>query len=269
MTDKVNEIAVPINSDLQINVVTPIITISGLAELKEEVEELALAISTIELTEDNLKETKKLLAAVRAKTGELTSRRKYIKDSILEPYRVIEEQFKEIEETIKEAENKQRAQIRILDEDRQKRKFDEIAEIWENRVTDYDFEELVEIDQFIKPQHLNKTTTFTKIEREMIDWFEHIRVDIETIKGLSEGQEEILVKYMINGHDISKAIRMFNLNKQEKERASAIMREPEPVPEPPQPKVETALFKIEGSERIKIVEALLKSEGIEYTRLIG
>lgn len=257
------ELTTPITSDVTL----PQIEIHGLDELKTQAEELAQMVATLEPTEENLKEVKKMLAEVRKKTSSLSTERKRIKDMILSVYTPVEEMFKEVEEIIKEAENQQRKKIRELDQIRQQTKLEAIAEMWDNRIDDYEFSDLVELDDFVRPQHLTKTMNMNKIETELINWLEKIGQDIETIKGLSEGNDEILVKYLRNGHDISKAIRVYNLDKQEAERAKAVIAEPEPTPQgEPEPKEEVALFEITGSERIAYVQALLTKEGIPFVR---
>lgn len=248
------------------SITKPVIIVNGLDEVKLQVEELAQMVSTLDPTEENLKEVKKMLAEVRKQTAVLSTERKRIKDSILSVYLPVEETFKEIEELIKEAENQQRKKIRQLDELRQQGKLEAIASLWDNRIEDYDFEEIVELDEFVRPQHLTKGMTLSKIETEMIQWLEKVREDIETIRGLSEGNDEILVKYLRNGHDISKAIRVYNLDKAEAERAKVVIETPEPTPQgEPEPE-ETALFEITGSERIAYVQALLTREGIPFVR---
>lgn len=261
MSEETFEIA-PIQSEVTL----PTITIHGLDEVKLQAEELAQMVATLDPTEENLKEVKKMLAEVRKQTSTLAAERKRIKDSILSVYYPVEELFKEVEELIKEAENQQRKKIRELDEIRQQSKLESIAEIWDKRIEDYEFEDLVELDEFIRPQHLTKGLKLDKIETEMIQWLEKIREDIDTIKGLSEGNDEILVKYLRNGHDISKAIRVYNLDKQEAERAKVVIETPEPTPQgEPEPE-EVALFEITGSERIAYVQALLTREGIPFVR---
>lgn len=252
-------------AEISSEVTLPSITVHGLDELKTQAEELAQMVATLEPTEENLKEVKKMLAEVRKRSSAIATERKRIKDTILSVYVPVDVLFKEVEEIIKEAENQQRKKIRELDEKRQQTKLEEIAELWDNRTSAYEFQDIIELDDFIRPQHLTKTMNMNKIETELITYLEKIEQDIETIKGLSEGNDEILAKYLRNGHDISKAIRVYNLDKQEAERAKIVLEtsEPEPTPEPQE---EVALFEITGEQRIAYVQALLTREGIPFVR---
>ena len=91
--------------------------------LKQQAQELAEWISNIEVSAENVKENKKLLAAVNKSVNELETRRKAIKNCMLEPYKLFEEQVKEIVGIVKDADEIVRQQVKALEEqERQEKK---------------------------------------------------------------------------------------------------------------------------------------------------
>ena len=64
--------------------------------VKQQALQLAENLQSVEVNEDNLKQSKKLLAAVNRRKKELDDERIRIKKVMLEPYQEFEEQVKEI-----------------------------------------------------------------------------------------------------------------------------------------------------------------------------
>ena len=84
--------------------------------IKKEAEALAEEIKTVEVNEENVKASKKLLAVVNKRLKELEDTRIGIKKSMLEPYQLFEEQVKEIVTIVKEADAEVREQVKLLEE---------------------------------------------------------------------------------------------------------------------------------------------------------
>ena len=76
---------------------------SDYEEIKEQAHKLAKHIEAFEVNESNLKESKKLLAAVNKKCKQLEDARIKIKKMMLEPYQDFENQVKEIVLIVKDA----------------------------------------------------------------------------------------------------------------------------------------------------------------------
>lgn len=64
--------------------------------LKLEAQELSAAVSELEVTDENIKLSKKMLAAVNNRIKEIESKRIQIKKDMLAPYNEFETQVKEI-----------------------------------------------------------------------------------------------------------------------------------------------------------------------------
>src|SRR4051794_7228445 len=84
--------------------------------VKQQAIKLAEEIKTVEVTEDNIKQSKKLLAAVNKRLKELDDKRISIKKVMLEPYQLFEEQVKEIAAIVKDADQDVREQVKYLEE---------------------------------------------------------------------------------------------------------------------------------------------------------
>ena len=86
-----------------IQIVQGLVNFNDYQRIKKEAEALAEQIKTVEVNEENVKASKKLLAVVNKRLKELEDTRIGIKKSMLEPYQLFEEQVKEIVGIVKEA----------------------------------------------------------------------------------------------------------------------------------------------------------------------
>lgn len=243
----------------------------GYDSLLAEAEELAQAINELEVNEDNVRNSKKLLAEVRKKTQQLERIRKDVKNSILENFMTFEQQVKAIESVVQEAENLQRAKVRILDEEARERKAQQIAEIWDKRIEMYTFAELIDFNDFLQPTHLNKGTTLNKVEEQMVEFFTKIDTDLDAISGLPNG-DTIASEYFNNGLNLQSAMKKVNFIEATKKRVETVIPSPKEVKiEADEPKIITnrASFVIDGAEMIQLAQALLDSNKIKYTKIEG
>lgn len=149
-----------------------------------EAQELAEHISSVEVTEESVKETKKMLAAVNKKVAELEDGRKQIKREVLSPYEEFEKKVKTITSVIKEADSMVRSQVRELEEQEREAKKEEIISLFAKRAVNYPTLSMLFPFDFIKSQHLNKTYSMNKVEADMVEWFETMKKHIEYISGL-------------------------------------------------------------------------------------
>lgn len=242
----------------------------GYEALLEEAETLAQAINDLEVTDDNVKASKKLLAEVRKKTNQLATIRKDVKNSILESFVSFEQQVKDIESVVQEAENLQRAKVRALDEEARERKAQQVAEIWDKRIEMYSFADLIDFNNFLQPTHLNKGTTLNKVEEQMVEFFTQIDTDLDAISSLPNG-ETIASEYFNNGLNLQQAMKKVNFIEATKKRVEIVMpvKVVEPEPEPVKIISSTASFVIEGAEMIQLAQALLDTNKIKYTKIEG
>lgn len=233
--------------------------------LKAEAEQIASYVSSIEVTDDTVKESKKLVAKLSKAVKSLEDERIRIKNQILEPYTYFERDVKEIVGIVKEADEIVRVQIRELDEQERDRKHEQLLSIWNKRIEHYSFRDTLSASDFIKPQHLNKTTSISKTEQEIVEYLERIQSDLKTVQ-LLDNNEDVLEVYL-DTLDVSRAIQIVQERKQKQERATELQTQLKPVPE--KVKDDTFVFRITGKKDRKLVEILLRENEIEFEVIEG
>ena len=117
----------------QITYAPATIEFNEFGEYKRRAMEVAEYISSITLTEDNVKEVKGTLADARKLVNALEDRRKAIKKEVMAPYKVFESQVKEITGIIDEADAQLRAQLREMEEREREEKQKTLQQLWDGR----------------------------------------------------------------------------------------------------------------------------------------
>lgn len=232
---------------------TSAITFKNYDEILNQARQLAEHVSSVVVTEETVKATKKLLAEVNKRITELEDERKLIKKAILSPYDEFEEKVKSITSVVKEAERIVREQVKELEEQERSVKQEEIVTIFGKRMKREPLlNGLFTALDFIKPQHLNKSTSITKVEAEMVEWIGQRKVDIEYIKGLDHS-DDILVEYKKCQH----LIQSINLV-QERYKVK------EQIKQPNKPADHTATIVINGKD-LERVKQILQLSNVEFT----
>lgn len=234
----------------------PTITFDDYERLKDQATEIAHYVSQVEVTEENVKEAKKLLATLNKNVDQLNRRRIDIKNEILKPYEDFASQVKDIETTVKNADKIVRDQVKEMEERERQEKQDELEQIWTDRIELYDFAKVMNFCDWLKPQHLNKTQTIKKSEADMTEYLEKVERDIQTLSSM-EHADELTIEYK-QSQDISRAIQAVNDRKTQIAEQKRIL-ESENVSKP-----ETFIFVITGEKDKKLVELLLKDSDIEF-----
>lgn len=204
----------------QIVVVQGSIEFNEYEYIKKQAVSLSERIKSVEVSEENIKESKKLLAAVNKRLKELEDRRISVKKMMLVPYEAFEEQVKEIVSIVKDADSVVRNQVKYLEEFERLEKEDEIKKLFEKRKKQYRaLHKVVDFQRFLQPKHLNKTASITATEKEMVEWFEKINNDIQAIQAMNNAQEVLSV--YIGAYDLAKAISQVNDRERTREAAEA------------------------------------------------
>jgi Protein of unknown function (DUF1351) len=185
--------------------------------LKQQALDLAEDIKTLEVIDENVKQSKKLLATVNKRVKELEDRRIKIKKLMLEPYQTFEDQVKEIVGIVKEADIFVREQVKFLEEREREEKYITLKTIFDKRSGLYTLGDFLSVDDFLKPKHLNKTTSIDSTEKEMIAFLEKTETDMEVIKKLQYINEH--VSAYLTTFDLAQAMTRVT---QEKDRESRI-----------------------------------------------
>lgn len=240
----------------QIKVLPGDITFNGFEKLKTEALQLSEQITQVEVTEENVQVSKKMLAAVNKRVKEIDSKRISIKKELLEPYITFEQQVKEITAIVKDADNHVRQQVRDLEELERAAKWVEVHGMFEKRIRQYPFESIFTFDDFVKPKHLNKSTTMNSVEKDMVEWLENKNADFEVIQGLPNSYD-VLIEYK-DTKDLATAINNVRQRDEYKDRLK------EAVPEKKKEVEKQFVIMLNDEKDYKLVEMFMEQNNINY-----
>lgn len=248
----------PINDNMQpISFDVPIVSFPGYEAYKEKAIDVASQIQAMEVDPENIKEAKTTLAEARKITDRLSRVRIDVKKEILRNYQIFEEQVKEIASIIGDADDALRAKVRELEEAERKAKKEMLRITWNSRIERYPFvaDSIKDpFDKWLKPQHLNKSTSMKKVETDMVEWLEKTDNDLQAADAMGD---EYLVEYIRTGN-LTTAIQNVKDRELIHQVVTSVMQEGL--------EEATAWFLIRGTKDIKLVEMLLKENEIKFER---
>ena len=233
------------------------VTFDSFPEYKDKCLLIAEHIRNTEVTEDNLPEVKKELAAARKITDELNSRKVQIKKIILSDYTIFEGEVKELKGIIDSAESELRVKVNNLEDKARDQKKADIKVIFDKRIGQYQIGTLIPdaFDRWWHEDLANKSKSMKAVEADMVDWLEGTEKDITTLKGMDK---EILVEYL-DTMDLAAAIQTVNARNA---RRQAV----EDAPDDIVPEEQVAVFRVYGAKDITLAEMLLKNNNITYRK---
>lgn len=227
----------------------------------DQARKLADYISTMTVTEENVKEVKATLANARKVIKRFDDGRIRIKKEILSDYDTFADQIKAITAVIDEADGEVRAQVKELDEKEREAKKSELKFIWGSRCEQYpyfiDTLDPEAFDHWLTPQMLNKNTSLSAASKDMLEWLEKSEKELKVLQGMGD---EYVVAYL-GCRDMAEAIKEV---KEKEEITERINKAQEEEDEYDPPEEVQKVFIIEGEKNIKLVELLLESNDIEY-----
>jgi biotin-(acetyl-CoA carboxylase) ligase len=246
------------NAIQTIQVIQGSVVFGSYHELKNQATELADQIRTVEVNEDNVKLSKKLLAEVNKRVKTLEDRRIAIKKEMLEPYQTFEDQVKEIVGIVKDADQFVRGQVKDLEEQERLQKETELRSLWDKRIEHYSFKDFVPFLDFAEPRHLNKSTTIQAVEKEMVQFLEKVESDMKVIYALQDVDDHI--NAYLNTYDLGQAMTIV---KNHQERKAQI----EKARPKPSENVVQKLFHIVLTDQkdLKMVQMFMDQNDINYT----
>lgn len=174
-------------------------------KVKHDCQEVANILSSIELTEDNIKIVKKDLANARKITDYLNSERITIKKDILQSYEEFASQIKELEAIIKGSENELRSQVNAIEQVERLAKDKKLNDYFSKQIQANELLSKLEWNTFRNDQWLNKSVSETKASNEINSKLAQILLDLNTINSM-EDKANILKYYYLNGYNLAQAI---------------------------------------------------------------
>ena len=225
-------------------------------EYKEQATAIAEYIFGMEVTEDNVKEAKKVIAEARKVIGKLETKRKEVKRMMLEPYTDFEVKIKEVVSIIDDADREVRAKVNDLEEKERLAKKEKLRELFENKADWMIIHDAVPdlFDRWLQPYHLNKSTSIKACETDMAEWLKEKEDGFHTLFNMDD-HNDYLVEYC-KTLDLNQSIQTVQRNKAIKEQVRDVQVNPD--------KEEVGIFVITGKKNIKLVEMLLKENEVVY-----
>lgn len=170
------------------------------------------------ITEENIKENKKLVAQVSKSIKELDRRRIEIKEFLNEPYKDFENQLKEIKGIVQEGEKIVRDQIRELEQKEKELKYQQILERFQERIQKYQSEVYV-FDKFMQPEYLNKSYSMKKIDKKIGEFINTVNNDLEFIDSQpAEIRDALVNEYVNSNKSVIECVNLIKERKREERR---------------------------------------------------
>lgn len=245
------------NAIQTIQVVQGSVVFGSYTELKRQASELADQIRTVEVSEDNVKVSKKLLAEVNKRVKTLDDKRISIKKTMLEPYQVFENQVKEIISIVKDADQVVRGQVKDLEEHERLQKERELQELWEKRVQHYSFKDFVPFLDFAEPRHLNRSLSIQSVEKEMVQFLEKVDSDMKVIYGMDDVDDHI--NAYLNTYDLGQAMTIVRNHKEKKKQLEQLRKQSQV-----QEVQELYHITLSSKKDLKLVEMFMEQNNIKY-----
>lgn len=237
----------------------------GFEELKQSAEKLAANVQHVVVNEENVKESKQLIASINREIKTIDDERIKLKKEVLEPYNKIDNQVKEIESIVNEASSIVKEQVKSLDEAERAEKEKKIHALFERRIKHYPFKDLFSFEDFLKPKHLNKSETMNKVEDSLVNWLERIKKDYTVIKK-QDRADEILTEY-IKTQSLATALNTVEERHREIEQSSQQIQNNLSKRERKQQEQAEKWVTLEVKENdLDFIEYLLSNGDIEYRK---
>lgn len=240
----------------KIQVVKPVINFEEYRVLIHQAQQVAEYINSITLTDENVKDVKKILANANKSIKALNDRRIAIKKEIMEPYEVFNQQIKDIESIVKDADQRLRDEVRNLEEKARDEKKKEIENLWEKRVFQYEYASLMDFYNFLENKHLNKTYSLSKVEDDMVEFLEKSENDLKIL--CTRDDKDQAIEIYMDTRDLGQTLLILDEKKRQAEEYKEKLKDIEPQKET------RYAFVITGNKDKNFVEMLLKNNEITY-----
>lgn len=156
-------------------------------ELKAELSQKLEDYKGLVYTEEQIKEAKADRAKLNALATAIDDKRKQIKKQCLQPYEQFEAQIKGLLALIKEPVTLIDSQIKGYEEEKKKKKLEEVKELFE-RLKEAAGEQLefISFEQVFEDKFLNASTSLKQVETVINNIFNSVKCNLKTIEDLKE-----------------------------------------------------------------------------------
>ena len=151
-------------------------------ELKTWLREKLTHYNALVVTPESIAAAKDDKAALNKLRAALEERRKEVKKQCMAPYEDFERKYKELLALIDEPICKIDTQIKALDEQEQKQKYDRLREYFANCEASMDTGVKIDFDSILNPKWRNKTAKESALQQEIYDTVCRIIADVEELR---------------------------------------------------------------------------------------
>lgn len=156
-------------------------------ELKAELSQKLEDYKGLVYTEEQIKEAKADRAKLNALATAIDGKRKEIKKQCLQPYEQFEAQIKDLLALIKEPVSLIDTQIKDFEEEKKKKKLEEVKELFEKLKAEAGEElEFISFEQVFEDKFLNTSTSLKQVETVIDNKFNAIKCNLKTIAELKD-----------------------------------------------------------------------------------
>lgn len=167
---------------------------------------LASHINSVEVTPENIQQSKKLRASINRQVKFLNEQRIKIKHEWQAPYKDFDDKVKEITQVADDANDTINQQVKSLEQQERQAKKNKISKLFDEHKSMYDKFPLYFEDFMVdNPKLLNKATTLDKAEDTIAEWMMSKQTDITAIQSLPDNVA-IMAEYVRNGANMADAI---------------------------------------------------------------
>ena len=234
-------------------------------EIKEALELQMSAYESLEITEDNIPESKKDLAVLRKIKDAIETERKRIKKEYNAPLEEFESKCKELSAVVERPIKMIDGKLKEFEAARIAEKQEHLKELYKENIGEY--EEFLPYEKVYRSQWDNKGTTDRDIINELSEHKTLIRSNLDAIRALgSEIEDELIKTYKLAGNDLTAAIKKNADYLSAKSLAEQKVREEQPkvmIPEPVKSE-QVVSFVVEGKENIEKARMILSLEDIPF-----
>lgn len=256
----------------------PSLEIKGFEDLENQVKELVESMKEVEVTEDNIKGSKKLVASVKAQYDVLDTRRKQVKNELLKPYEELNTQLKLLKEKLDEGDTAVRDQIRQLEQKAKEARKLVLADEFEKWLPYYELPVGIVFDSVLESQWLNKSVSEKRSIEALRTKLEKMANDLNFIDTMIEDLEEkaqAKAEWMNNGYNAQLAIKGWKerskqveeLLKQEQEKNDKPKISIAPTQLKKKPSEEFKRFLVYGSEDSHEVVKFMLDNNIQFKQI--
>jgi len=231
-----------------------------LTYVKSQSEQLAEFLKGSVVTEDTVKENKKLISNANKVIKALEDERKSIKKALLEPYGQFEKEIKEIKLILDDANLSVKTQVDHFEDIERSERVEAIHVKYDLKSQAYAELSFTNFDDFFTESLANKSATNKAIDEAILNYFESTRKDYDMIQ-MQEDSSQILAEYLIT-KDLHEAM----VNHQTRQNVikiigeSAVENQIDMFEE-----LETHEFFKISTKDVKSVEVLLTNYNIEFS----